>query len=122
MMDMTSAEFSQLLRNELETAVVKTEQRLQLRIPRAVLIELHGAGSAGSRCSVDEAAKRLFLGSEKFFKVIDIAVKAVTEIETVIFVRVSGHKPVIWAATWNPSGSGPFKQIEAERIELSQNE
>ena len=67
----------------------------------------------------DEALENLYLGPHAFFRIVDVAVLRILKDRCVVFIRVSGHKPAAFAETWNqPEGSGPFKQIDAETIEV----
>ena len=86
-------------------------------IPRSFLIELHGGGCPGETVPVKEALDRLYLGSERFYRIIDVALKKLLPTKSVMFVRVSGHSPTNFNETWNPSDLGPFKQIVGETIE-----
>jgi hypothetical protein len=61
--------------------------------------------------------QQIYLGGDRFYKIIDVAIRKALPKETVAFVRVSGHPPVDFSETWDPSTFGPFKQIIAERIE-----
>ncbi|MFN3233714.1 MAG: hypothetical protein ACE363_16370 [Alphaproteobacteria bacterium] len=65
---------------------------------------------------IDQAAELLYLDENRFYKIIDIAIIAVAETNSVAFVRASDHAPVHFEETWNPQGLGPFKQIESSTI------
>jgi len=79
--------------------------------PKRVTIELHGRGYGGVAMAVDRAAKILYLGPETFYRIIDLGLLDANEDEAKVFVRASGHAPGPWSATWDPNGSGPFKQL-----------
>ena len=66
---------------------------------------------------VDEALDRLFLGSDRFYRIIDVTIKKLLPGQSIAFVRASGHPSADFSKTWDPSGLGPFKQIIAEEIE-----
>jgi hypothetical protein len=68
-------------------------------------IECHG--NADIR-TLDEAVDWLWLGPDRFYRVIDVAMRG-----DVAFVRVSGHGAGGWDETWEPAGLGPFKVLEA---------
>jgi hypothetical protein len=87
------------------------------RIPRSFLIELHAPTSAGEVMSVDEAVNRIYLGDDRFYRIIDIAIKKIASDHTIVFVQVSGHPPGQFSQTWDPAHFGPFKQIFAQTIE-----
>jgi hypothetical protein len=59
---------------------------------------------------------QIYLGSDRFYRIIDVAIKELLPRETVAFVRVSGHPPAEYSKTWDASALGPFKQIIAEKI------
>jgi hypothetical protein len=63
-----------------------------------------------------EAVDKIYLGSDCFYRIIDVAIEEVLPKESVAFVRVSGHPPDTLDATRDPSGSGPFKQMEFDKI------
>jgi hypothetical protein len=114
---MTKSKFRSLLMEALDRAAACTEARLARPIPRSFLIELHGAGSPGQTVSIDAALNRLYLGSDRFYRIIDVAIKKLLPRKSVAFVRVSGHSPTNFDETWNPADLGPFKQIIGETIE-----
>jgi hypothetical protein len=116
-MAMTKTEFRPLFLRALEGAAASTEAKLVKPAPRSFVIELHAPGSAGRTISVDETLDRIYLGSDRFYRVIDIAIKELLPGKSVAFVRVGGHAPVAFSQTWDPSGLGPFKQIPAEKID-----
>jgi hypothetical protein len=58
------------------------------------------------------AIDALYLGEDRFYLVIDVAVIGVGSSWTTIFTRTSGHTPGPWEKTLNdPPGRGPFKQL-----------
>ena len=67
--------------------------------------------------TVDEALDQIYLGSDRCYRVIDVALKGLRPGGAVIFVRVSGHAPAEYGKTWDPSNLGPFKQLIADKIE-----
>lgn len=96
---------------------MRSSSKLTKPIPRSFVIELHAPGSSGNVVSVDEALDQIYLGSDHFYRIIDVAIKELLPEKSVAFVRVSGHSPDEFSKTWNPSELGPFKQIIAEKIE-----
>ena len=116
---MTKNEFRELFLKALERAASAADKRLGTRIPRSFLVELHGAGCTGQRIEIDDALERLYLGEDRFYKVIDVAVVARVPEKSVAFVRVSGHPPVGFEGTWDARELGPFKQMEPMKIEGS---
>jgi hypothetical protein len=66
-----------------------------------------------------EVLEVLYLGPDRFFRIVDVAVLWVLNDRCVVFMRVSSHKPRSFAETWSqPEGSGPFKQIDSQAIEV----
>jgi hypothetical protein len=65
----------------------------------------------------DEALDRIYLSDDRFYRVIDVAIRRIFSDRIEVFVRVSGHPPGQFSQTWDPAGSGPFKQMLAEPIE-----
>lgn len=114
---MTKNEFRRLFLQSLEAAAENAEVRLGRPVPRSFDIELHAAGASGRTMSVGQALDLIYLGSERFYKIIDVAIRRVLSGKSVAFVRVSGHPPAPFSQTWDPAGLGPFKQILAEKIE-----
>lgn len=116
---MNKQKFSQLFANSVELAIQKAEKRLGFKLPRSYQIQLYGAGSSGLLLEPACALDRLYLSEDKFYRIIDVAVVKVSKQSVTVFVRASGHKPTPFAQTWNqPLGSGPFKQINAMKIEV----
>lgn len=113
-------EFNDLFLDVLETASANAERILEHSVPRYHKILLFGAGYSGQLMNVSEAVKALYISSDKFYFVIDVAVQKVTNESCVVFVRVSGHEPTEFENTLNrPKGNGPFKQIEAQIEDLT---
>jgi hypothetical protein len=114
---MEKAEFKQLFLRALGTAAENAEMKLKRPIPRSFIIELYSITSSGTRLSIDDTIEKLYLGENSFYKIIDVAIKELLEIQSVAFVRVSGHAPSTFNKTWDPSNMGPFKQIISDKIE-----
>ena len=85
-------------------------------IPRSFLIRLNAFGFDDHLLSVDDALDKLYLGSDRFFRIIDIAIVEVRPDASVVFVRPSGHPPDALSVTWDPASSGSFKQIIFDKI------
>ena len=71
-------------------------------------------GSLGRLVGVDEALDRLFLGSDRFYRIIDVAIKKLLPGQSIAFVRASGHPPADFSKTWEGTSLGPFPNIIAE--------
>lgn len=88
-------------------------------MPRAFKILLRGAGHSGERLRPTMALDTLYLGDARFYLIIDVAVVEVGPRIVTVFVRASGHWLGRWDRTWNdPPGSGPFKQLLAEHVNV----
>ena len=112
----TMAEFSGLFATALENAAREADRQLGTKVPRAFLVELHGAGHAGDLMEFDQVLSCIYLGETRFYKIIDVAIRAVSATNTIAFVRASGHQPVEFERTWNPQELGPFKQLIPAKI------
>jgi hypothetical protein len=113
---MTRGDFRRLLQEALSLAADNAEAKLKKSIPRSYLIRLHAFGYDDRLVSIDDALDKLYLGGERFFRIIDVAIAEVRSDASVVFVRPSGHEPDAWRTTWDPSSSGPFKQIIFDKI------
>lgn len=114
---MTRNDFCTLFVRALNLAADQAERRLGTRIPRSFVIELHAPGCSGRRVGIEEAVDRLWLDGDRFYRIIDTAIRQVLPEGSVAFVRVSGHPPAAFESTWDPSALGPFKPILAEHVE-----
>jgi hypothetical protein len=109
---MTKPEFKRRFLKELQEAARLAEGQLGRSVPRHFVIELHGAGHSGVAMSPAAAVDALYLGGDRFYRIIDFGVVDVGSSAKTVFVRASDHKPSSWDRTWNsPPGSGPFKQL-----------
>jgi hypothetical protein len=119
---MTKEEFRGLFKDALEAAARNAEEQLGHTVPRSFRILLHGAGHPGDLMDPAAAVDALYLGEELFYRIIDLAVVKVGKHFTTVFVRASGHRPGPFEQTWNtPPGTGPFKQLIAEKIKIVQD-
>jgi hypothetical protein len=114
---MTKGEFRQLFLRALTAAAESAEARLARPIPRSFVVELHAPGSSEQTLSIDEALDQIYLGRDRFYRIIDVAIRRLLPGRCVAFVRVSGNTPVPFSQTWEPTNLGPFKQILARTIE-----
>jgi hypothetical protein len=114
---MTKSEFRQLFLQALSAAAENAEARLGRPVPRSFMIELHAPAASEQTLSVDRALDEIYLGKDRFYRTIDVAIRRLLPRKSVAFVRVSGHPPAPFSETWDPANSGPFKQVIAERIE-----
>ena len=117
-MTMTKKEFGKLFTLALNTAAANAENKLARPIAHSFLIELHAPGSSGLHMTIDDAIDRIYLGNDLFYKIIDLTIKELLPEKSLAFVRVSGHQPVPFEKTWDPSGTGPFKQLLNTNLEF----
>lgn len=113
---MTKTEFRALFLRALNMAADNAAAKLAEPVRRSFPVELHAPGCAGRIVTVDEALTHLYLGDDRFYRVIDVAVLQVLPGETVAFTRVSRRQPAGFDHAFDPSGLGPFKQILAEHV------
>lgn len=114
---MTKRGFRNLFLRALRAAAELADIRLAKPIPRSFLIELHAPTSSGQTMSVDQAIDQIYLGSDRFYRIIDVAIRRLSSDQSIAFVRVSGHPPGPFSQTWDPANLGPFKQILSQTIE-----
>ena len=69
--------------------------------------------------SIGQALDHIYLGRNRFYRIIDVAIRRVLPKKSIAFVRVSGHPAGPFNQTWDPTDLGPFKQIIATTIEQS---
>lgn len=118
---MTKDEFQSLFESALESTATYADHELGWRTPRIFRILLYGGGSPGRYVTPEAAVDTLYLGDDRFHRIIDIAVVEVGNEVTTCFVRASDHTPGPFDQTWNsPPGSGPFKQLLADDIGVTQ--
>jgi hypothetical protein len=110
----TKSEFGALLLRSLEAAAESAERRLGISVSRNFEIQFEGFAPHRRKLTGDQAVDELYVGTDRFYRVVDMGVIEVRKDRTVVFMRVSGHPPSSFADTWNqPKGAGPFKQIES---------
>ena len=117
---MTRDEFQLLFDRALEIAAQNAEKVLGRPVSRTFEIEVHGLAPKVRLMEKDAAFDGIYLGPERFYRIIDLSVRHVSKDLTTVFMRISGHSPAPFDQTWNqPPGSGPFKQLLAAKIEVS---
>jgi hypothetical protein len=114
---MTRTEFRKCFERALNIAAQDVEAKLEEPISHSFLIKLHSFGCDDRLMSIDEAIDKIYLGSDSFYRIIDVAIEEVLQKESVAFVRVSGHLPDAIGKTWDPTGLGPFKPMVFDKIE-----
>jgi len=116
---MTKEEFKSLFERALDIAAKSAEEKLGRPIPRAFEIEMHGGASQPRTMNKNQALDSIYMGPERFYRVIDISIIRVGKDISTVFVCISGHTPGTFSETWNqPPGSGPFKQLAAEEVKV----
>ena len=119
---MTKCEFRRLFENALEIAAKNAERKLAHKVSRNFQVLLYGGGHSGVLLDPVTASDELYLGEDKFYRIIDIAIVEVNRQGTTVFVRASDHRPGTFEQTWNdPPGSGPFKQLISMKIKISED-
>lgn len=119
---MIKDEFTRLFEAAIETAARNAEQKLAHEVPKSFQILLYGGGHSGTLLKPPAAVDILYLGEDKFYLILDVAVVEVNKESTTVFIRASDHRPGTWEQTWNdPVGSGPFKQIISTDIKISED-
>jgi hypothetical protein len=106
---MQKDEFARRFRNSIEEARTQAAGVLGESLPVENIVHLIGhSGKPTANVSVEEAINDLYLGDDKTYRVIDVAVLKVNGGRTLILVRPTSHEPsqVMWDT---PVGSGPFK-------------
>ena len=116
---MNKDEFKALFDRALETAAQNAEAKLGHTVPRKFSIEMHGLDAHPRVLEANDAFEEIYLGGDRFYRVIDLAVCGISADACRVFMRISGHAPGSFDQTWNrPPGSGPFKQILANDIKV----
>jgi hypothetical protein len=120
----TRVEFERLFENRLEAATQIAEQLNGKTLPRAFRIRLYGPGHPGGEpITTEEALAVLWLGPDRCFRIIDLAVCRADSQHTEIFARVSGHEPGALEFTWNqPPGNGPFKLLIPTGVQIADHD
>jgi hypothetical protein len=113
---MTKGTFLELFQRALNDAADGAEAKVLKAIPRSFLIRLHSFGLDDRLLSIEDAVDKIYINSDRFYRIIDVAIEEMLPKESVAFVRVSGHAPDALSVTWDPTGSGPFKQIVLDKI------
>lgn len=116
---MNKEEFKILLERALQTAAQNAEKKLGRRIPRKFEIVLHGLAPTSRILGTSDALDEIYLGPDRFFRIIDLSISRVSKDVATVYMAVSGHPPGPLSQTWNqPPGSGPFKQTLAETVKV----
>ncbi len=117
---MTKEQFKTLFESALEIAAKNAEMKLGRSVPRNFEIQLHGSAPQQKLLTKDGAFEAIYLGPDRFYRVIDLAVSSVSNHISTVFMCLSGHQPGTLEQTWDqPPGSDPFKQLLADEVKLS---
>jgi hypothetical protein len=92
-------EFKAYFNDALNVAAAQAEKHFRKNVPKHKSVELHGAGHGGDRIAPDVAADALYLGPDRFYKLIDVLIKWIEGDTALVFVRVAGFEPCPWEAT-----------------------
>ena len=112
---MNKDEFRGLFLRALQEAAENAELVLSRKVPRSFLVELHAPDSPYEPLTIDGAVDRMYLGGNRFYQIIDVAIRRVHSAKSVAFVRMSDGPPGSFSETCDPAGLGPFKQLIPER-------
>ena len=75
------------------------------------VVEFHGKPNPERPVAVDKALDFLWLSTDRFYRVVDVAAFVGEDDPPVIFVRPAGFEPSGYEDTWEPEGLGPFKVL-----------
>ena len=110
--ELSAEEFELMFVRCVEKTVEMAQEEVGEPLPAAFCFELAIRDCAGRELSSEEVLSVLYQSGE-FPRLVDVAVRGVTEDSTIIWIRPSAHplaKTIV--ETWNdPPGSGPFKPI-----------
>ncbi len=117
---MNKEEFKVLFERALEVAAQNAEEKIGHAVPREFEIEFHGKAPNPRILRKEEALEEIYIDADRFYRIINVAVRRISKGVTTVFVGISGHAPGRFDQTWNrPSGSGPFKQVLANDLRLA---
>jgi hypothetical protein len=118
---MTKEEFRLLFERALEIAAENAERQVGGPVPRSFEIEMHGVGPHPKIMKKDDTFEAIYLGPDRFYRIIDVSVTRVSKEVSTVFICISGHNAGPLNETWNqPPGSGPFKQLLATEVAVVQ--
>ena len=116
---MNKEEFKTLFEEALEAAAQNAERKLGRPVPRRFEIETHGLAPHPRILKKDDAFEEIYLGPDRFYRIIDLAVRRVSKDVCTVFMGISGHEPGPLNQTWNqPSGKGPFRQVLSDQVKV----
>ena len=116
---MSKEEFKTLFEHALEVAAQNAEKKLGRPVPRQFAIAMGGLAPKTRILSKEVTLEKIYLGPDKFYRIIDVSVCRVSKDVSSVYLVISGHTPCSLDQTWNqPPGSGPFKQVLADKVEL----
>ena len=116
---MSKEEFKTLFEHALEVAAQNAEKKLGRPVPRQFDFAMGGLGPNSRLLKKDEAFEEIYLGPDRFYRIIDLSVCRVSKDACTVYMVISGHTPGPLSQTWNqPAGSGPFKQVLADEVTL----
>lgn len=116
---MNKKDFAIILQIAIKTALENAECKLNRKLPQNVRLLVNSWEAKSPALTDLEAVEELYISENEFYRIIDVGVIRVIGATTFLVARRSGHKPSTFEETWNePKGSGPFKQIIFDDIEL----
>ena len=75
---MTKNQFKTLFERALDLAAESAEKQLGKPVPRVFEIEMHGAAAHPRTMKKDEALDAIYLGPDRFYRIIDVSIIRVT--------------------------------------------
>lgn len=118
MSSMNKDQFKTLFEQALVVAAQNAQKKLGRPVPLTFEIEMHGLAPHPTTMRQQDALNAIYLGPDRFLRIIDVSVTKVSKNVSTVFMYISGHKPGRFEETWNqPPGSGPVKQLLAEEVE-----
>jgi hypothetical protein len=115
---MTKEQFRTLFARALRRAAVQEEERIGRPVPRIFEFELPPGDEPRMLLSFDEVLDRLYLGTDRMYRIVDISIKELRPLSSIVFVRPSGHSPSSLEDTWAPNDLGPFKILVATPVKI----
>lgn len=80
-------------------------------MPLPEKFRVHAPNAPNELIDRDSASALIFINESLFYKIIDVGIILDKHEGNSVFVRVSGHDPVEYENTFDPSNLGPFKII-----------
>lgn len=116
-MNMNKEKFKSLFCRALVIAAEKAESRAKIIVPRTFMIDLQAFGYSGGLLTCAQIINRIYIGEDKFYRIIDVAITGIHPKYAVAFARVSGHSPSVFSDTLSPNELAPFNIMTSTKID-----